>query len=175
MKKSYRQHKQRIYNNDMEVNVVEVINNQLKFRIAITFQRKWIQYYLDIIHVQAGENESDLKNKNRSPRTFKLFVAGGHFSFPLLHFLPQTMTNAGTIWTTSAPSSATTTSGATTVPVNTVTTWTRTNTLAPVRAARGDLLNETEKGKQNRVKQRKCREQREGWLGGRQVGGREWG
>lgn len=85
------------------------------------------------------------------------------------------MTNAGTIRTTSAPTSATTTSGATTVPVNTVTTWTRTNTLAPVRAARGDLLNETEKGKQNRVKQRKCREQREGWLGGRQVGGREWG
>lgn len=40
MKKSYRQHKPRIYNNDMEVTVVEVVNNQLKFRIAITFKRK---------------------------------------------------------------------------------------------------------------------------------------
>lgn len=40
MKKSYRRHKQRIYDNDMEVNVVEGINNQLTFRIAITFKRK---------------------------------------------------------------------------------------------------------------------------------------
>lgn len=44
MKKSYTLHKQRIYNNDIEVNVVEGINNRLKFRIAITFKRKLIQY-----------------------------------------------------------------------------------------------------------------------------------
>lgn len=81
------------------------------------------------------------------------------------------MMNAGTTRTTSAPSSATTTSGATTVPVDTVTTWTRTVTLVPVRAARGDSLSETEKWKQNRVKQGKCRKQKEGLARGQAESG----